>query len=57
MSESATIAPTGFEHLLGLASQAAGEDLAASIDVLKLNFSCVETKGVKKLGIQDQLLP
>ncbi|MEC8825198.1 MAG: GspE/PulE family protein [Verrucomicrobiota bacterium] len=33
MSESATIAPTGFEHLLGLASQAAGEDLAASIDV------------------------
>ena len=33
MSESATIAPTGFEHLLGLASQAAGEDLAASIAV------------------------
>lgn len=57
MSESATIAPTGFEHLLGLASQAAGEDLAASIDVLKLNFSCVETKGVKKLGTHAQLLP
>ena len=57
MSESATIAPTGFEHLLGLASQAAGEDLAASIDVLTLTFSCVETKGVKKLGIQGQLLP
>ena len=33
MSESSTIAPTGFEHLLGLASKAAGGDPADSIDV------------------------
>ena len=40
MSKPASIASTGFKHLLGIASRAAGEDLASSIDVkaLKAQF-------------------
>ena len=40
MSKPTSIASTGFKHLLGIASRAAGEDLASSIDVkaLKAQF-------------------
>jgi hypothetical protein len=41
MIESTTIALTGFEHLLGIASRAAGGDLAPSIDVKALEAQVV----------------